>query len=188
MDHLARPETRDDIRDGCEAAHSEPLRDHAREIGTLGVVAANRVLQVRKTGPVLDVQEGPTGQIPGQDVCSAGELVVLVWLVDRDPESVAGHSSGDHLAHGRMDRILSADCRSLSRVDERQVEFEIECIRDRRVDLEARPAPVFHRMNRGGRYAGTASELTETPVPSSPSLRDHDPDVAGEAAGDLIRR
>jgi hypothetical protein len=59
---------------------------------------------------------------------------------------VAGHSSGDHLAHGRMDRILSADCPSLSRVEKLETQLEAKRPGDRRVRLERGGPTMLDRV------------------------------------------
>jgi hypothetical protein len=56
-----------------------------REVLPLGVVGAGGLLQVGESRPVLDVEQ--VLLVPSEDVRAARELVVLVRLIDRDPDA-----------------------------------------------------------------------------------------------------
>ena len=57
-------------------------RDLAAQVAPLGVESAERILEVREPGSVLDVEQRRPLDGPGNDVRPARELVVLVRLVD----------------------------------------------------------------------------------------------------------
>ena len=83
----------------------QSLGDAVRQIGALRVVRANRLLQVRETRPVLDMEQRPIGQRPRHQIPAACELVVLVRLVDRDPETEALQPACLDVAHPGVDRV-----------------------------------------------------------------------------------
>ena len=72
--------------------------EHARgedvgEVAALGPVTAEGLLDVWEGRPILDVQHRGALGFPDDHVGATRELIVLIWLVDRDPDS-RGPGSG----------------------------------------------------------------------------------------------
>jgi hypothetical protein len=143
---------------------AKPLRNPRRSARTPGryarfaFVAADGVLKVGEPGAVLDVKQGSACEIPGEEVRPARELVVLVWLVECDGESMAAHSGREQLAHRRVDRIFGAAARrALAWVDEIKPSLETERNGNGRVGLEAGRAATLDGMNHRRGDAGSPS-------------------------------
>ena len=105
VEHLGRPERDDDVRLAVESAKVDALGHRGGEMVSLGVEAARYRLDIRESRPVLEVQEGATLEVPGDDVRPARELVVLVRLVDTDREPATAKVGDLQLAHGRVDQV-----------------------------------------------------------------------------------
>ena len=85
---------------GPMPARSAMLRG---EVLALGVVRAGGLLEVREPGPVLDVEQ--VLPVPREDVRAAGELVVLVRLVDGEGAAGSAERACLELAHRGMDEV-----------------------------------------------------------------------------------
>jgi hypothetical protein len=133
------------------------------------------------------MEKSPTREVPGEQVRPAGELVVLIRLVDRDAESVGSQSRCAQLAHRGMDRVFRPGrVRPLARVDQVQPRLETERNGDGGVCLDASGAAVLDRVNHRSGQAGAAGELTERPSPALTSLSNRHPDMAGQQQSEPI--
>jgi len=66
-----------------------------------GVEGPGHGLDVGESGPVLDVQQRATLEIPRDDIGTTRELVVLVWLVDTHSVAQAAQVHDLDLTHRR---------------------------------------------------------------------------------------
>ena len=122
--------------DAQEWLHHQPRRQRAMKIGPLGVVTAEERLDVREPGPVLDVEECPPIPIDGHEVCPAGELVVLVRLVQACVEAEGMQVGRLQLAHGRMHEVRGvSDAPSLRR-EEREAGLQAKRIGQAHIPIE----------------------------------------------------
>ncbi len=108
VEHLGRPERCDDVAFAPPAPDAGSLGEHASQIRALGVEAAECLLAVRETRPILDVQQGRLRHIPHHHVRAARELVVLIRLVEPDLAAGAPQFSREDLAHRGMHGIFAA--------------------------------------------------------------------------------
>jgi hypothetical protein len=77
-----------DVRHRLEAVRQAEAAGQLRDqVAALPVEAADRLLEVGKARPVLDVEERRPLQPPGQHVRPTRELEVLVRLVERHDEA-----------------------------------------------------------------------------------------------------
>src|SRR4051794_2792271 len=90
-------------------ADPESLGKGGAEVGALGIEAAGRFLEVRKAGSVLDVKERAVPEVPCDEVGTAGELVVLVRLIDAEPKAIRPEPASFEFGHGAVNRILRDD-------------------------------------------------------------------------------
>lgn len=88
-----------------EPIDPELLGYHSGKVLPLGVVAPSRLLEVRETRAVLDMQHGCRIAGGREHVRSPSELEVLVRVVDGDRDSGRTQSADLQLAHGRVDEI-----------------------------------------------------------------------------------
>lgn len=86
---FGRPQRHDDVSLATPLPHAEPLRQGIAEVCALRIEASGRVLEVGKPRPVLQMKQGRAIRIPGDDVGTPRELVMLVRLVDPDRQPSA---------------------------------------------------------------------------------------------------
>ncbi len=87
------------------AAHVQPSSDRPGQVRPPGIECARRALQVGETGAVFDVQQRRAVETPRRKIGPAGELVVLVGLVDAQADSRPAQVRGLELARRRMHGI-----------------------------------------------------------------------------------
>src|SRR4051812_41743024 len=63
---------------------TDPLRDRLGQPSSLGVVRAERLLEIREPGAVLEVEEISVRRGPRNDIPAASELEVLIRLIELD--------------------------------------------------------------------------------------------------------
>ncbi len=172
VEHLSGPETGHDVRHRPKAmAKSDPLRHSSSEVLPLGVVAAERLLGVRETRPILDMEKRSVRRRPSHQICPAGELIVLVRLVERHGKAVRRQPTGEELAHRRMHRILGPDVgRAPSRINEARIEAKSEGKRNTNVAFQARRVTALEPLHEGLRHAGTSGDVPERPTAPVPLL------------------
>ena len=105
MQHLRRPEAGHDVGHAPPAPRADAgaVRDAAGQVLALGVVRPGGLLEVGEPGPVLDVEQ--VLPVPREDVRPAGELVVLVRLVDGEGAAGSLEGAGLELAHRGVDEV-----------------------------------------------------------------------------------
>jgi hypothetical protein len=86
VEHLRRPQADEGVRLRPEGPDAEARRERRSQPLSLRVVGAGGLLDVRQSRAILEMEQGGSVEIPGDDVCPPGELVVLVRLVERDAE------------------------------------------------------------------------------------------------------
>jgi hypothetical protein len=103
--HVCRPERADHVRLCPPALDSGALGQLGAEVSSLGVEAAECGLHIVELGLVLDVEEGRRVRVERDDICAAGELEVLLGLVDPDLEAECAKARGLGFTHGRVDDV-----------------------------------------------------------------------------------
>ncbi len=135
--YLRGPEPAHHVGDRGEAAsESDAIRNCGREIGSLRVVAADGLLQVREARPVFDVEECGPFHGPGDDIATAGELEVLIRLVDRNAEAEALKVAGLNVAHPGMHNVLARSRGRPSLIDKVQFRSHAQGDGDSSVGLD----------------------------------------------------
>lgn len=97
------------------------------------------------------MQQGPSIEVPGQQVRPPRELVVLIRLIDGDREAKPPHVSGLQLAHGSVDGILrSSDDRCASpRIDQVHLDPKPERLGQPHRGLERGQLTPLHKVDQG---------------------------------------
>ena len=153
---------------GCPAArtHAKPVAKGARQVGPLRVVGPRDVLDVVQSRLVLDVQEPPLVEVPGKDSGAAGELEVLVRLVDRYPQAKPREVRGLALAHRGVDDIPGAsECAPRRRAIglEPQIRAQSERASDPNVGLERHGSAGLDGVCGSDRHARTPGQFAKGP-------------------------
>jgi hypothetical protein len=107
MEHLAGPQRRDDVRLRLPSTDARPFGECGAQVGALGVVRAGHLLEIGETRPILDVQHGPRGDVPCNEIRATRKLIVLVWLVEPDAKSQAAKARGLKLSHRGVHRVAA---------------------------------------------------------------------------------
>ena len=109
MEDLGAPQPDENMNDRAPtAADLEPVREDRGQIGPFGVEGARGLLDVRELGSILDVEQGTPVSVPRDDIGPAGELVVLIGLVDRDAIAERSEVPRLELAHRGVNEVLIA--------------------------------------------------------------------------------
>ena len=128
VDHLGRPQSDDHVRLAAPAENADSVAKRAGQVRALRVERAGHLLEVGEARPVLDVQQGPRVNVPRDEIRAAGELVMLIRLVDADLIAQRSQMRSLELTHRRVHRIR-AQTRprvALPRVREHYVETQAE--------------------------------------------------------------
>lgn len=177
------------MRLAAPSINAHTLGKHRTEVGAFRVVAAGDLLHVPKASAVLDVEQGGSLEIPGDDIAPPRELEVLVGLVDRDWRSDAAQPRCLKLAHRSMDKVRrsvrrSATGRGRGRIDphvERNGDPDIRVERD----VAARLRLVDHRCSDVGHRSDLAqAQPAQATLLADPGRKDTpDPPQRGVRSG-----
>ena len=184
MEDLGRPQRDDHVGDAAERGHRQPRCQLVVEVGSLGVVAAEERLDVRETGPVLDVEERPTVAVDGHEVCPAGELVVLIRLVEADLEAQRAEVGRLQLAEGRMDEIGITRCGASLRREEREAGFQAKGARQAGVADERGGLAGLDAVDHRGRDTRGLCKARLGPAATDPFRGDLRAQLDGRTADD----
>jgi hypothetical protein len=160
---LAGPEHGHDMR---HAAKSIPqpvsIREDTREIRSLGVVASERLLNIREPRPVLDLKQRWSCTRPRRDVRASRELVVLIGLVDRDRIPMWRELANKPLAHRRVDGIpgTNCGCRS-SGINQIEIQPHSECRSNTQVGFDAPDVSCLQPLHMRTGKPGPGGKLGE---------------------------
>jgi hypothetical protein len=119
--------------------------------------------------------EQPAGaDVPGQDIGPAGELEVLIRLVDRNAGPERAEATRLELAHRRVDQVRLAwvVMRPTSRVDHLELEPKAERLGEAGVQLEAGRPTGLHLQDAAGGESGPVGQLPQRQVATDPLLMD----------------
>jgi hypothetical protein len=150
------------VGDGGEpAAHIPPVGQDIGEVSPLGVVRAGGFLEVREARSVLDVEQGTVGRGPCDHVGAPCELVVLVWLIDRDREAERVQMRRLELTHRRMHQIFVASRHGQpSRIREPGLQPQPEGVPQAGIHLERSPGARLDLLGAADRDPRPPSELS----------------------------
>ena len=172
VEHFRRPQRCDDVGFAGPATDAQPLAERRAEVCAFRVVAAGDLLQVGETGPILDVQQRPRVDVPSDQVCPPRELVVLIRLIDPEPNPRSPQSRGLELAHRRMHQIRRLSSAIATR--RRGSTSSIRAASQRRVPLRAAPSADPDRPTSIG-YTNAAESRPCSPVPAPTSAAPSSP-------------
>jgi len=111
------------MRFATPPTHAGPLRQLGAEVALLCIEAAERVLQIRKAGPVLDVEERATLDGADRDIPTPGELEMLKRLVQAHLEAEPTEMRRFRFPHRGVDRIRRAPGQRLASPRIRKLEL-----------------------------------------------------------------
>jgi len=186
MEDLCRPERDDRVRHGVEpAANAETLGDRCREVRPLRVVAAERLLEIRKARSILHVEERASIRRQGEDVGSPGELVVLEWLVQGDGEAVRGQDCRLHLTNQRVNRVDRAGRSGPTLIHQVELGPEAERSSDRGIAPERSGVSALETVHLGHRQTAARGQLSERPSATPAFLMDLGAGFDGHASRDM---
>jgi len=174
MKKLIGPQADDRVRHDPPpgSGDSEAIRQNSRQVRPLRAVAPQCVLDVWKTRSVLEVEKGSAVEIPGHEVCAAGELEMLVRLVDRHVESQTAEVGGFELTHRGVHGVRVAEDWPASPVSEDQLGSQVQRRRDPCVGLERHGSPGFELLHERGRDAGAPGTVAERHTAADPLVSD----------------
>ena len=173
VEYLATPESCDHVCLARPRAHPEPLAKRTGEICTLGVEGTGHRLKVGKSRAVLDVEERPPRDIPGNDVGPARELVVLIGLVDPRRDAELTESSDFVLAQRRMYAVndkVRRQLTSFARVDQRHFDPSPKGVGHAGGTLCGSRSTGFNQVHERRREPGAARHLGNGPTSSQPRV------------------
>jgi hypothetical protein len=149
VESLGGPEDGHDVRLTRPFGEPDSTCELGPQVGPLGVVAAERILDVRESCAVLDVDEGRSLDRPSDHVCPARELEVLERLIEANLKAEPSELSRLDLAHGSVDGVLAdgRPCASPARIAEADLEPEAKRLGQPKVGLEARHAARLDRVH-----------------------------------------
>lgn len=184
------------------ASDSDPLTERLRQVRALRIEAAGHLLEVRKAGAVLQVQQGSGVGVPGHDVRSAGELIVLVRLIEADADAQRSQMSHRELAHRRVNEIDRQICALVDLpawIGELQLGAPSERFRDPRGAFGRARLTRLDQVHERGRKPRLPSQLADRPSSSHtgvvnlqaegrPQARDSGSDRTGSVSRGFARR
>ncbi len=105
MQNFGRPERHDDVRLGGLSTDPRTFSQRLTQVRPLRIEAAGRILEVGESRAILQVKERGAMRLPGDHVGPAGEVVMLVGLVDPNSIAKRPHVCRLELTHERVHRI-----------------------------------------------------------------------------------
>lgn len=175
--HLRGPQCRHHVGDRPEPARDvETPGKVGCQVGALRVVGAGERLDIWESGAVLDVEQRPTRAVDRKDIGSAGELVVLIRLVQEHLAAAAAHVCRLHLAHHRVDRIVTSRGRGdrspagCSPGHECERRFQSQCDRKARVGAQRSTGSILEALYGRVRDTRAPCHIAERPATTQPGI------------------